>query len=88
MSAIDTINIRFPRDLLERTDAAAKQRGMSRNAYILETMTEKNDEVFLDKVLFELTEEQWDDVNRLLDSPPKENPGLVKLLSRKPCWEE
>jgi hypothetical protein len=41
-----------------------------------------------DRTVFVLDVERWDAFMAALDNPPKDNPGLRRLLARKPMWEE
>lgn len=41
-----------------------------------------------DRKVFQLDEQQWDEFMTALSRPPKDNPGLRKLLARKPAWEK
>ena len=45
-------------------------------------------EVVLDQVFFTLSEEKFAQFMAMLDAPPKPNPGLERLLARKPIWEK
>ena len=40
-----------------------------------------------DRRVFTLDAERWDAFMAALDNPPKDNPGLRKLLAHKPVWE-
>ena len=42
----------------------------------------------LDQVFFTLDEEKFAQFMAMLDAPPKPNPGLERLLARKPIWEK
>jgi uncharacterized protein (DUF1778 family) len=41
-----------------------------------------------DRRLFQLDQKRWDAFKAALAAPPKNNPRLRKLLSRKPAWEK
>jgi uncharacterized protein (DUF1778 family) len=40
-----------------------------------------------DRRIFQVDDEQWKAFMAALSRPPKANPGLRKLLARKPAWE-
>lgn len=40
-----------------------------------------------DRRVFQLDAKQWDEFMEALARPPKDNPGLRKLLAHKPPWE-
>jgi hypothetical protein len=42
----------------------------------------------LDRRYFELSEEDFRRFTAMLDAPPKSNPGLTRLLSRKAQWDK
>ena len=41
-----------------------------------------------DRRVFQLDSKSWKKFMKELDRPPKDNPGLRKLLARKPVWEK
>jgi uncharacterized protein (DUF1778 family) len=45
-------------------------------------------ETLADRRVFQLDETRWNAFMAALASPPKSNPGLRKLLARKPAWEK
>jgi uncharacterized protein (DUF1778 family) len=44
-------------------------------------------ETLADRRVFQLDEEQWAAFMKALDTPPRENPGLRRLLAMKPPWD-
>jgi len=40
-----------------------------------------------DRRVFQLDTKRWNAFMKALANPPKDNPGLRKLLARKPAWE-
>lgn len=40
-----------------------------------------------DQRVFQLDDNCWDEFMKALARPPKDNPGLRKLLAHKPAWE-
>lgn len=40
-----------------------------------------------DRRVFQLDDKRWDAFMAALARPPKENPGLRRLLAHKPTWE-
>ncbi|AKG21001.1 type II toxin-antitoxin system TacA family antitoxin [Calothrix sp. 336/3] len=80
-----TINIRVQqgqRDLIDRAAAAV---GKSRSDFILETACREAETVLLDRRLFLLDEQKFQEFIALLDTTP--NPQLQKLLTTKAPWE-
>ena len=41
-----------------------------------------------DRRVFQLDDKRWDAFMAALDNPPKDNPGLRRLLAHKPVWAE
>ncbi len=69
-------------------DRAAEVQGQSRNQFILETACREAKSVLLDQTHFNLDEDAFLRFTELLDTPPKPNPGLARLLETKAPWEE
>jgi uncharacterized protein (DUF1778 family) len=66
----------------ELIDMAADAVGKNRTDFMIEAET-----VLLDRRYFTLNEEQFKAFTALLDSPPKTNAKLRKLLEEKAPWE-
>lgn len=82
-----TINIRAhlaQRDLIDR---AAEALGKSRSDFMLETACREAEAVLLDRRLFMLSDEKFQQFMELLDAPPSANENLRKLLSTKAPWD-
>ena len=75
---------RADRDLIDR---AAGLLGKSRSEFVLETARREAQTVLGDQTVFQLDAKQWKAFNTALDAPPKDNPRLRELLTRKPIWE-
>ncbi|WGE89231.1 DUF1778 domain-containing protein [Actinobacillus arthritidis] len=43
--------------------------------------------MILDRTVFQLNEQTFEQFNRLLEQPTTDNPGLDKLLNTKAVWE-
>ena len=81
------INMRIHSSTRDFIDQAAKALGKDRSDFVLEAACEKAEEVLLDQTSFFLNEEQWETFNNLLDTPPKANDKLKKLLAKTAPWE-
>ena len=81
------INMRIHSSTRDFIDRAAKALGKDRSDFVLEAAYEKAEEVLLDQTAFVLNDEQWEAFNNLLDSPPKMNDRLKKLLAKPAPWE-
>ena len=73
------------RDLIDR---AARVLGKSRSEFMIETARREAQTVLADQTHFVLDAKQWDAFMAALDAPPKDNPRLRELMSRKPIWEK
>ena len=72
------------RDLIDR---AARVLGKSRSEFMIETARREAQTVLADQTHFVLDAKQWDAFMAALDAPPKDNPRLRELMSRKAPWE-
>jgi uncharacterized protein (DUF1778 family) len=83
----ETINLRASQKQKTLIDRAAEALGRSRSDFMLETACREAEAVLLDRRYFALPEEAFKKFKALLDKPPKENPGLRRLLRTKAPWE-
>ncbi len=81
------INMRVHSSTRDFIDRAAKSIGKDRSDFMLDAAYEKAQEILLDRTEFFLDEAQWVEFNRILDTPPKPNEKLLKLLSTQSPWE-
>lgn len=82
------INLRALPEQRDLIDQAASLLGKSRSDFMLETACARAQAVVLDQVFFTLSEEKFSQFVAMLDAPPMPNPGLERLLARKPIWEK
>jgi uncharacterized protein (DUF1778 family) len=45
-------------------------------------------ETLADRRVFQLDDKRWNEFMAALARPPKDNPGLRRLLAHKPVWEK
>lgn len=45
-------------------------------------------DVLADRRVFQLDDKRWNAFMAALDNPPKDNPGLRRLLAHKPAWAQ
>src|SRR5580692_3262389 len=83
----ETINLRASRKQNVLIDRAAEALGRSRSDFMLDTACREAESVLLDRRYFALYEEAFKRFTRLLDSPPKDNPRLRRLLHTKAPWD-
>ncbi|MDJ0800445.1 MAG: DUF1778 domain-containing protein [Calothrix sp. MO_167.B12] len=82
-----TINIRAQQAQRDLIDQAAEALGKNRSDFMLETACREAETVLLDRRLFILDEDKFQQFMELLDTPPRDNPHLRSLLNTKAPWE-
>jgi uncharacterized protein (DUF1778 family) len=83
----ETINLRASSKQKVLIDRAAEALGRSRSDFMLEAACRKAESVLLDRRYFALSEEAFKRFTSILDSPPKDNPRLRRLLETKAPWD-
>ncbi|WP_418146052.1 DUF1778 domain-containing protein [Actinobacillus pleuropneumoniae] len=81
------INLRAMPDQRDLIDYAASILGKTRSDFMLETACQAAQNVILDRTVFQLNEQAFEQFNRLLEQPTADNSGLDKLLNTKAVWE-
>jgi uncharacterized protein (DUF1778 family) len=83
----ETINLRASRKQKVLIDRAAEALGRSRSDFMLDTACREAESVLLDRRYFALSGEAFKRFTSILDRPPKDNPGLLRLLRTKAPWD-
>ena len=83
----ENINLRVTRSQKALIDRAAEVQGRSRSDFMLEAACREAESVLLDQRYFYLDDEAFQRFTEMLDAPPKDNPGLTRLLTTKAPWE-
>jgi uncharacterized protein (DUF1778 family) len=83
----ETINLRASRKQKVLIDRAAETLGRSRSDFMLDTACREAESVLLDRRYFALSEESFKRFTKFLDSPPKDNQRLRRLLQSKAPWD-
>ena len=83
----ETINLRASSKQKALIDRAAEALGRSRSDFMLDAACREAESVLLDRRYFALSEEAFARFTSILDSPPKENPRLRRLLRTKAPWD-
>jgi uncharacterized protein (DUF1778 family) len=84
---VENINLRVSRNQKALIDRAAEVQGRSRSDFMLEAACREAESVLLDQRYFYLDDEAFQRFTEMLDAPPKDNPGLTRLLTTKAPWE-
>jgi uncharacterized protein (DUF1778 family) len=83
----ETINLRATRKQKALIDHAAETLGRSRSDFMLDTVCREAESVLLERRYFVLSPETFRKFTAMLDSPPKDNSKLRRLLESKAPWE-
>ncbi len=83
----ETINLRASQKQKVLIDRAAAALGRSRSDFMLDIACREAESVLLDRRYFALSEDAFKRFTSMLDSPPKDNPRLRRLLQTKAPWE-
>jgi uncharacterized protein (DUF1778 family) len=83
----EIINLRATRRQKLLIDRAAEALGRSRSDFMLYTACREAESVLLDRCYFSLSEDAFKRFTSMLDSPPKDNPRLRRLLQTKAPWD-
>ena len=66
---------------------AARATNKTLTEFLLDSGLNAAFDALADRRVFQLDEKRWKAFMKALDSPPRDNPELRKLLARKPVWE-
>ena len=83
----ETINLRASQRQKVLIDRAAEALGRSRSDFMLDTACREAESVLLDQRYFSLSGDEFKKFTSFLDSPPKDNPKLQRLLETRPPWD-
>jgi uncharacterized protein (DUF1778 family) len=83
----EMINLRASRKQKTLIDRAAEALGRTRSDFMLDIACREAESVLLDRRYFALSQEAFQRFVSILDSPPRDNPRLRRLLHTKAPWE-
>ena len=86
--ARETLNIRIKAADRGLIDRAAELTGKTRTDFILDATRRAAEEAILDRTLFVLDQEAYDQFVARLDEPPRENERLRRALQTPAPWEK
>ena len=91
----DTIEARSERVDLRMTPAAkrtlqqaAAVANKTVSEFLLDSSLTAAFETLADRRVFQLDDKRWNAFMNALARPPKDNPGLRRLLAHKPAWQK
>jgi uncharacterized protein (DUF1778 family) len=82
----ERVTLRMTRAQKRTLQEAATVTNKPLTEFVLDSALNAAEEFLPDRRVFYLDQESWDAFLAALDAPPKENPRLRKLFSRKPAW--
>jgi uncharacterized protein (DUF1778 family) len=83
----ETINLRASQRQKALIDRAAEALGRSRSDFMLHIACREAESILLDRRYFSLSEDEFKRFSAMLDSPPKDNPRLRRLLHTRAPWD-
>ena len=83
----ETINIRVSGSQRTVIDQAAEIRGRSRSEFMLDASYREAEKVMLERTLFVLDPDVFDEFEAMLDAPREPSEALRAMLTRKAPWE-
>lgn len=87
MASTVPINMKAAPQIRNLIDRAANLLHLNRTEFVLETMVQKAEEVILEQRLLTVDEDRYNRFISALDTPPKKNLNLQKLMESKAPWE-
>lgn len=82
------LNIRIKAEQRTLIEQAASRSNKTISDFVRDAAIREAQNALLDQTVFKLDADAWDRFTAALDAPPKANPRLRDLMSRKAPWEE
>jgi len=82
-----SINLRISQNQRDLIDRAATLQGKSRSEFMLDSAYQKAQDVLLDRCLFDVDEQRFQQFLDRLDAPVMPNENLRHLLTAKAPWD-
>jgi len=83
----EVIHLRVSQRQKVLIDRAAEALGQTRSDFMLDTACREAESVLFDRRCFALSGEAFKRFTAILDSPPKDNPRLRRLLESEAPWD-
>ena len=84
----ERVDLRMTPDAKRTLERAATATNKSLADFLLDTGLDAAVDTLAEHRIFRLDDQRWNEFMVALDAPPQDNPGLRKLLARKPAWEK
>lgn len=81
------ISLRIDQDSLDLISLAAKEKGMSRSAYMIQATRRVAEKALLDQSNYFLDDKEWSEFNEILEAPVVHNKKLKKLMTTSAPWD-
>jgi uncharacterized protein (DUF1778 family) len=86
-SRSERVDLRMTPTAKQTLQRAAAVSNKTLTEFLLDTGLNAAFNTLADRRVFQLDEQRWTKFMRQLASPPKRNPRLRKLLTRRPAWK-
>lgn len=86
-SRSERVDLRVTADAKRTLQRAASISNKTLTEFLVDAGLSAAFDALADRRVFQLDAKRWNAFMRALDDPPKDNPGLRKLLAHKPVWE-
>jgi uncharacterized protein (DUF1778 family) len=83
----ERVDLRMTPSAKRTLQQAAALSNKTLTEFLLDSGLSSAFDALADRRLFQLDDARWNAFMTALDTPPKSNPRLRKLLARKPAWE-
>jgi uncharacterized protein (DUF1778 family) len=83
----ERVDLRMTPSAKRTLQNAAAARNKTVTEFLLDSGMNAAFETLADRRIFQLDDTQWEKFEAALSAPPKSNPRLRKLLTRKPAWK-
>jgi len=84
----ESLNLRVRPDDRGLIDRAAEVLGKTRTDFILDAARAAAEAALLDRTVFMLSPEAFEEIKARLDAPPRPNERLRRMLTTPPPWDE
>jgi len=81
------ISLRIDQDSLDLISLAAKEKGISRSAYMIQATRRMAEKALLDQKDYFLDDKKWSEFNEFLEAPVGNNIKLKKLMTTSAPWD-
>ena len=82
------VNFKYSSKRLALLDSVVKRKNIDRTTFITELLDSAIEDALFDRRDFFLSNEDFQALDKILSSPPRDLPQLKALLNKKPLWEK